>query len=93
MTVRELIEARAIDLATHDGVPAAVIHFHAAASNLMAEIAREKDAAIAALIREAGASINTAVAELLQQASEAVAAPGAVPGEPASPAAAPGPAS
>lgn len=47
--IRELIEAKALELAIHDGVPATVMHIHAAASHLVGEIAREKEFLVAAL--------------------------------------------
>ena len=77
--IRELIRARALELAAHDGVPVAVVHLHGAASNLVGEIAREKDAAIADLVRlTAAASPIAAHQDVPQQAAEVSDGPAAV---------------
>jgi hypothetical protein len=47
MSIRDLLNAKAIELAAADGVSAAIVHLHAAAAQLGAEIRRELDALVA----------------------------------------------
>lgn len=93
--IRQLIEARALELALHDGVPVAVMHIHTAASHLVIDIAREKDFLVGQLHRVASAPKVPAspVTEPIEAGSDlaAPALPGALqaplagadPGEPA----------
>jgi hypothetical protein len=87
--IRALIEAWALERALHDGVPVAVVHVHAAASDLVAEIAREKDAAIAALLRPAPAPQTSPAAPVAADVPAALPAPAAAPDTTDAPAAAP----
>lgn len=61
MSVRELLDAKARELAEHDGVSVTVMHVHAAVANLAAELRREFDAMVASL-RPAGSAIVSAPA-------------------------------
>jgi hypothetical protein len=89
--IRELIQARALELATHDGAPVAtIVHLHGAASNLIGEIAREKDAAIADLVRSIATAAKVALSDTREPAPEASSDLVAAIPEAASPPAEPG---
>jgi len=49
MTIRSILEAKAQALASHDGVAATIMHFHAAANDVVLEARRELDSLVAGL--------------------------------------------
>lgn len=68
MSIRDLLNAKAIELALADGVDATVIHVHAAVAHLAAELRREFDALVSDF-RPAG-SAHAAAASIGQEPAQ-----------------------
>jgi hypothetical protein len=85
MTIRDLILAKAAEKALHDGVAVTIVHLHGAANDLVGEIAREKDALIAAfrpvVIPPAEPEVETPIAAGAEEPPAEPAAPDPRPAE------------